>query len=141
MSAMNTIEGFREWLDKQDVMLTPSCGFESLEADFAFLAVCAAMPKWIRCEDEMPKSGVPIIAFIPAFGGGTKSRRIRAQYAADKTLEQSVDADGGVYDEATDTYYCEEGWYETNEYEEVHWAVSNKVTHWMPLPEIPEVVA
>jgi hypothetical protein len=29
------------------------------------------------------------------------------------------------------------GWYETNEYEETHWAVSDPVTHWMKLPDPP----
>jgi|SRR3990172_2381540 len=93
--------------------------------------------EWIKCSDKMPDAGVPVLAYVPNFCGGDRSRRVRAQYAPPKTLEQSPDADGGEYDEATDTYYCEEGWYETNEYEDIHWAVSDAVTHWMPLPEAP----
>ena len=30
-----------------------------------------------------------------------------------------------------------EGWYEWNEHEEVHWFVSDEVTHWMPIPPPP----
>jgi len=93
--------------------------------------------QWIKCSDKMPEAGVPVIAYVPNYGRGENSRRIRAQYAPPKTLAQHADCDGGEYDEATDTYYCKDGWYETNEYEEVHWGVSDTVTHWMPLPEAP----
>lgn len=77
------------------------------------------------------------MAFIPSYFDGGKSRRIRAQYVPPKTLEQSLECEGGEYDEETDTFYCEEGWYETNEYEDVHWAVIDAVSHWMPLPDAP----
>ena len=93
---------------------------------------------WIRVEDALPESGVPVIAFVPRYGGHTNSRRIRAQYAAKHSLEQHMEADGGDYDEASDTYYCEPGWYEDNEYEEIHWCVSDEVTHWQPLPQPPK---
>jgi hypothetical protein len=91
---------------------------------------------WRRVEDEMPKSGVPVLAYLVNRLG--KGRCIRASYAATKTLELSYDSDDedGVYDEETDTYYCSEGWYESNEYEAIHWKVDG-VTHWMPLPEGP----
>jgi hypothetical protein len=59
-------------------------------------------------------------------------------YAAAKTLEAADDEDG-EYDEERDAYFVKPGWYETNEYEEVHWAVHDPVTHWMPLPEPPTV--
>lgn len=92
---------------------------------------------WIKTSEQMPPAGVPVIAFVPSYFGGGKYRQIRAQYAPAKTLEQSPEAEGGEYDEETDTFYCEQGWYETNEYEEIHWSVSDPVTHWMRLPEPP----
>lgn len=95
---------------------------------------------WVKCSDQMPPAGVPVLAFVPSYIGGGKSRRIRAHYAPPKTLEQHWECDCGEYDEETDKYYCEEGWYETNEYEDVHWAVVDDVTHWMPLPEPPSNV-
>ena len=95
------------------------------------------MSEWIKCTDRMPEASVSVMAFVPSFCGGGKSRRIRAQYAPPKTLEQNYYAEGGEYDEATDTYYCKEGWYETNEYEDIHWGVTDEVTHWMPLPNPP----
>ncbi len=99
------------------------------------------VPHWRRTADEKPKSGVPVIALIVNRLGNT--RRIRAEYAMARTLE--VDEDNvvegfGEYDEASDSYWCPEGWYETNEYEETHWQVSDPVTHWMPLPELPSEV-
>jgi len=92
---------------------------------------------WTSITEGMPAPGVPVIALVAPNEYG-KTRRIRAQWAPDKTLEQSFDAEGGIYDEETDKWYVEEGWYETNEYEEVHWAVTGTVTHWQPLPPLPE---
>lgn len=95
------------------------------------------MSTWIRVEDRLPGSGVPVIAWVPNRGAG--GRRIRAEYAAPKTLElhPECEPEEGSYDEDTDTYWCSEGWYESNEYEEIHWKVSDPVTHWMPLPAPP----
>jgi len=94
---------------------------------------------WIETKDKMPEYGVPVLVFVQGVYGN-KTRRLRASYAAKHTQEQSELADGDAdYDEATDEYYCPEGWYETNEFEEVHWRVEGEVTHWMPLPEPPLV--
>jgi len=108
-------------------------GFERGKTD-AYLS----KQDWIRVEDALPEPGMPVIAYVPHYGGHTNSRRIRAQYAAKHSLEQHADAEGGDYDEVSDTYYCEPGWYEDNEYEEIHWRVSDEVTHWQPLPQPPE---
>ena len=93
---------------------------------------------WIKVADQLPKSGLPVIAFVQsAFGNAEATQRIRAQYAAKFTLESGDDEDFGEYDEVTDQYYCPPGWYETNEFEDTHWAVDGTVTHWMLLPEPP----
>jgi len=39
------------------------------------------------------------------------------------------------YDEERDAYYCPEGWYECNEYEDTNWRISGTVLAWMDLPE------
>jgi hypothetical protein len=61
---------------------------------------------------------------------------IRAMWAAKHALEVGMEDDSGFgeYDEATDTYYCPEGWYEWNEHEETHWAVDETPTAWCELP-------
>ena len=100
---------------------------------------------WISVTDALPKSGVTVLACYRNRLG--KLRRIRAHWIAAKTAEaNSEDWDQcSEYDEATDTYYVTEGWYERidnwGDYSAV--AVSEgDVTHWMPLPEAPqEVVA
>ena len=91
---------------------------------------------WIKVSDRLPRSGSMVLAFVAPNEYG-KTRTIRAQYAAPFTLVLSEDCDGGEYDEVTDTVYCKEGWYETNEYEEVHCNVDGVVTHWMALPLPP----
>lgn len=91
---------------------------------------------WIDTKTKMPDSGVPVIvALLNEFG---KPRRLRAHYAAPKTLPVGIECDDfGEYDEEQDEYFCPEGWYETNEYDEVHWFIPGDVTHWMPLPDFP----
>jgi hypothetical protein len=94
------------------------------------------MNEWIRVDERMPETGVPVIAYYKNQSGN--SRRIRAAYAGPKSLEADLESDFGEYDEEADTYWCPEGWYEQNEYEETHWQVDETVTHWMPLPEPPK---
>lgn len=99
------------------------------------------IPQWIPVSERLPEPGMPVIAFVEScYGVVGSSRRLRAQHAPPKTLGLSPEAEGGIYDEETDTFYCEEGWYETNEFEEVHWNVDGVVTHWMPLPNPPASV-
>ena len=97
------------------------------------------LSEWIKTSDRMPKNGVPVIAFVASFEGGKHSRRIRAMYTTKGRLEVHPDHadDFGEYDEDKDDYFCPEGWYENNCYEEVHFHVANEVTHWMPLPKEP----
>ena len=95
---------------------------------------------WIKCSEQMPKPGVPVLAFVQQLEGRKWTRRIRAMYAAERTLEASIEDladDGYDYDEDRDTYFVKPGWYENNEYEETHWSVNDPVTHWMPLPDPP----
>jgi hypothetical protein len=95
---------------------------------------------WVCVTQALPKSGVKVLACYRNRLG--KLRRIRAHWIAAKTVEaSSEDWDQcSEYDEATDTYYVTEGWYECidnwGDYSAV--AVSEgDVTHWMALPEAP----
>ena len=100
-------------------------------------------PRWVRCEDEMPKSGTHVLVCCEVRGIGgyvghyvcdafhTDARTIPCQYSDD------IDSE---YDEETDEYYFPDGWWEViknwDDYSCV--AISDFVTHWMPLPEPPK---
>ena len=84
---------------------------------------------WIALPGTLPEPGTPVLLDIG------KKYPIRAMWAAKHTVEAADDdTDWGEYDEATDTYYCPEGWYEWNECEETHWAVNATPSAWTPLP-------
>jgi hypothetical protein len=99
------------------------------------------MNEWIKVEDRLPNSNVPVIAFVKdAHDAPGRTRRIRAQYAEKFTLPCDEDSnwdDWADYKEPDGEAYCPVGWYETNEFEETHWQVKGTVTHWMPLPDAP----
>ncbi len=101
------------------------------------LASTAAQPPagWINVEERMPEPGKAVLLL-----GIGKKTPIRAMWAAKHTIEAHIEAepDWCDYDEATDTHYCPEGWYEWNEHEEVHWSVDGKPRAWMPLPPAPK---
>jgi len=92
--------------------------------------------KWIEVKSNLPKPGVPILAF--GLNGYQKRRTLRAFYAPRFTIEDDNEHEAAEYCEEKDNYFLHEGWYENNEYEEVHWMIDFPVTHWMPLPEPPE---
>jgi hypothetical protein len=95
--------------------------------------------EWIAVDERMPKPGAYVLAVFRYPSG--KQRVIRAMHAPRHTLSEDdygeFVTEGADYDEATDITYWQEGWYECNENEETHWHVSEKVTHWMPLPDAP----
>jgi hypothetical protein len=91
----------------------------------------ADTPQWTLTAERMPEPCAKVLAYTG------KGQPIRAQWVPVKTLEDTGDGNFGEYDEATDTYYWPEAWYETNENEETHWMVDKPVTHWMPLPAPP----
>ena len=95
-------------------------------------------PSWVPVEQAMPKDGKPVIAFVVRGDGWT--RKLRAYYAHQYTIpagEEAISTDCCEYVEADDEYYLPAGWYESNEYEETNWHVSDPVTHWMELPDGP----
>ncbi len=92
--------------------------------------------EWIKVKDQLPEPGKFVIAYFKNEHG--KDRRIRAMYVPrffmDDLGDSGCDPD---YDEEEDMYFWPEGWYECNEFEDTHWMVDGNVTHWMPLPEVP----
>jgi hypothetical protein len=94
---------------------------------------------WTPVAEALPKSGVKVLACYRNRLGNL--RRIRAMWIAAKTEEADSDAEACIeYDEAADTYYVTEGWYECidnwDDYSSVA-VTEGEVTHWMPLPQPP----
>jgi hypothetical protein len=130
------------WLDTQ------ACGGSDYNrkmhaaADFIRAALASPQPApagWVPVTERMPPSGVIVLACYRNSAGNL--RRIRAEWVADKTQESGSESDIGAYDEATDTYYDPEGWYERiDNWDDGFSAVGvnqGEVTHWMPLPAAP----
>jgi hypothetical protein len=96
---------------------------------------------WVPVSERLPKPGKYVLAVFRYSTG--KQVVIRAMHAPPKTLSEDdygeFVTEGADYDEATDTTYWPEGWYECNENEETHWQVHEEVTHWMLLPAAPSV--
>ena len=85
---------------------------------------------WVNLPGQLPEPGKPVLLDIG------KKYPIRAMWAAKFTLPVSLEDDSGFgeHDERTDEWYCPEGWYEWNEHEETHWAVSATPRAWATLP-------
>ncbi len=119
------------WKEVNTKLKCGTCGDWSIVADWI-------LPNtWFKVEDRLPKPEQMVIAFYKNYYG--KNRRIRAFYAPQFTVETSVDNDWYEYNKEgdDDNAYLPEGWYEANEHEDIHWHVTDTVTHWMALPLPP----
>ena len=106
--------------------------------------------EWISVKDRLPENEQAVIIcaerrhysnpnhFIriiaKAFYTDGKHNTEHTAYAWDNDC---IDME---YDEENDAYLIPEGWWESIEYGEEFSAVSDFVTHWMPLPEPPKDV-
>lgn len=113
------------------------CGVKGHEQELR-IAPDRASPSraaWIDVAARLPEPGKAVLLDIG------KKTPIRALWAAKATVEAGDDADDSwvEYDEASGTTYCPEGWYEWNEHEETHWAVSATPLRWMSIP-VPAAV-
>ena len=96
--------------------------------------------RWRSVSDgvEMPVSGTPVLAVVQV---GQKRLVVRATHIKAGQVEADLDVDEAYeYDEEADVYWLKAGWYEHNLVEETHWQITDPVTHWAPLPGLPEKV-
>lgn len=80
---------------------------------------------------ELPEAGESVLAFVE-----NSSAPIRAKYVPKFFLKPYDQDDWCEYNEENDTYYCPEGWYECNAYDEINWRVHDKVIAWCELPSV-----
>ena len=98
---------------------------------------------WINLSDQhalMPSPGQLVLVAVSHMHGDPSSYGcLRAQYIDFKSKELILadGCEGGWYCEEDDQFYCNEGWYETNEFEETHWRIDGAVEAWQPLPDYP----
>lgn len=103
------------------------------------------MSEWVSVKDRMPEPEQVVLVSCRTRPSGYEYRCL-AFYVPDKWLR----GDSGMnwdyeacdeYCEEADDYYVNEGWYERiynwDDYGAV--GIGDFVTHWMPLPEPPEV--
>ena len=101
--------------------------------------------RWIPVEERLPDTEDPVLAYCK-YGTCEGGYVCCAFYVAPGTYEEDSDFSWdyealGDYNEEKDSYEIPAGWYERihnwDDYGSVR--IYSNVTHWMPLPEPPEV--
>jgi hypothetical protein len=100
--------------------------------------------KWIPIEKAKLKSQerMYIVCENPKYGDGIIRYQTIATYIPYMTVKEEdfmIDeySDGGDYNEEEDEFYTSEGFYEWQSEADVHWKISSKITHVMPLIDLP----
>lgn len=99
--------------------------------------------RWISIEKNQPKPKQRVyIVCEKKFHDGVIRFQTIAEYIPYMTVKEedymSDEFEGySDYNEKEDVYYTPEGFYEWQSEGEMKWIVSSKVTHWMPMIELP----
>lgn len=115
------------------------------QAAFLYNAGYRKQIEWISVDERLPESGEHcLISCTVKRFDGTHGQYVCVGYYAEKFkhLAYGVDDDCvSEYNEENDEFYISEGWYEViknwDDYGFV--AIGDFVTHWMPLPEPPNM--
>ena len=104
--------------------------------------------EWVSVEDRLPENEQDVIICVERRHYSNPNRFIRivakafytdgkhdTEHTAYTWNNDYIDME---YDEENDAYLIPEGWWESIEYGEEFSAVSDFVTHWMPLPDPPK---
>lgn len=93
--------------------------------------------EWIKVSDRKPSNGNAVL--IHCITEQLKKSIVLRAFWCPRFTEEAGDDEfeAGEYCEEKDEYFIREGWYEFNQHEEVHWAVSEEVLHWAEIPLPP----
>lgn len=111
----------------------------------SFIAGYESAQRWIPVEREKPKANT-IVLIIAITETGKRYRTVAyfiptKTVLADDFLESGYDSeDLQEYDDELDEYWVKEGWFEYQTVAEIHWHISDKITHWLPIPKLPSVL-
>lgn len=101
---------------------------------------------WISVSDRYPdpRERVFVICEKERYDGKIIRLKTIAEYIPAMTIPETEYlaeefCGDGQYNYRDGEYYAPKGWYEHQIEPEIKWKLSAKVTHWMPLPELPEL--
>ena len=119
------------------------------EAANYLIAHGVTVQEWISVDDRLPENEQDVIICAKRRHYSNQNRFIRivakafytdgkhdTEHTAYAWNNDYIDME---YDEENDAYLIPEGWWESIEYGEEFSAVSDFVTHWMPLPNTEEL--
>ena len=104
------------------------------------------MDEWISVKEKMPEVETKVLIRAQRKCGDTIDSIITIAFYEDGTVLEDNSLwnweeiwEWGEYDEEKDGYRIPKGWWEGYQYGELsNNDINDEVTHWMPLPELPE---
>ena len=118
--------------------------YDVLAADIREMPAAGVMPKWISVEDKLPENEMEVLVVCVRNGFRFVCPVIYEDgtVLAQDSIWNWYELDNyGTYSEENDDYFVPEGWWENRQFtpdDVYNNPVDCAVTHWAPLPELPE---